>query len=237
MNCITGASGFIGSRLAARVDAFKVPRRAKAVGFAGFTTYLVGAYGNRYGQDDVGEMIRANVPGVMQGRVVYISTSSVLLKHQTPYSRTKRAAEEILLAQGNACIIRPFTVTGVGDYEGHLIPKLIRSCLFGEAMEFVAWPEHDHIDVDDLVDAILNLQSHDGIFEVGTGAGRTNQQVLDMVENVTGKRANVHRVDSLRPYDSNKWRASDFSARQWGWLPRKSFEETIREMVDAAAGA
>jgi nucleoside-diphosphate-sugar epimerase len=56
-----------------------------------------------------------------------------------------------------------------------------------------------------------------------------------MVENITGKKANVKEVNGMRPYDAKSWRMADYSARQWGWLPKKTLEDTIREMVNAAS--
>jgi len=224
MDYITGAHGFIGSHLYKRLpNAIPVPRYARAIGANGDRVFLLGTYGNRYGQNDIAEMIRVNVPREVYGRIVYVSSSSVHLEVQTPYSHTKKAAEEVLLAQGKHCIVRPYTVVGTGDH-GHLIPELIESCLTGKEMDFVPWPEHDYIDVEDVVDAILTLPP--GIHEVGSGVGRTNQQVRDMVEQITGKKANVRIVGGLRPYDTKNWRAPFCAAR-------KSLEKSISEMVAA----
>lgn len=162
---------------------------------------------------------------------VYISSSSVHLKIQTPYSRMKKAAEEIVQATRSACIIRPYSITGVGEQREHLIPTLIRSCLYGEAVDFVTWPHHDYIDVEDVVEAILNLSPHPGIYEVGSGRGYSNQQVLEIVEHTTGKKANVSVVDGLRPYDTVDWLCRDISARKFGWKPRKTLVDSIQEMV------
>jgi len=231
---VSGSHGFLGSHLVKRLpESIPIPRRAKAIGAPGDTVYMCAAYGNKFQQKDVAEMVRVNIPTEVNGKAVYVSSSSVLLDHQTPYSRTKRAAEEVLLALGGHCIVRPFSITGVGEQEEHLIPTLIRSCLHGEEMDFVPWPEHDYIDVEDVVDAMLNLSDREGVFEVGTGIGTTNQQVLDMVEQATGKKANVRIVSGLRPYDTGKWRASDFSARQFGWAPQKTLKQIVSDMVAA----
>lgn len=228
---VTGSHGFLGSRLINRLPgAIPVPRRTKAIGAEGDTVYWCAAYGNKFEQKDAAEMVKANVPTEVGGHMVYISSSSVLLKHQTPYSRTKRAGEEVLQALGGHCIVRPFSITGVGEQEEHLIPTLIRSCLYGEQMDFVPWPEHDFIDVEDVVEAILGLAGKEGVFDVGTGIGTTNQQVLDMVEQATGKKANVRIVSGLRPYDAEHWRA----ARPSG--PKKPLEQIIADMVDVAVG-
>ena len=171
---------------------------------------------------------------------IFLSTSSVKRRVQTFYSRTKRAAEEILLAymeKYNApiSIIRPLSITGVGEQKEHLIPTLIRSCFLNIEIPFVPRPHHDFIDVEDVVEAILLLKEKrvKGIFEAGRGESYSNQQVLEMVERITGKKAKIKLVDSLRPYDSEEWVNTNFRLRKLGWRPRKPLSQSIKEMVEA----
>ena len=159
---------------------------------------------------------------------VFISTSSVKLKVQTMYSRTKKAAEEILLAfmenyEVPICIVRPLSITGVGEQPQHLIPTLINSCMTGELVNFVPNSVHDFIDVEDVVDGILNLSDNRarGIFELGSGIKYTNQEVLKIVEKATGKKANINVVNSLRSYDNMDWVSQNFKARGYGWVPKR----------------
>jgi nucleoside-diphosphate-sugar epimerase len=127
------------------------------------------------------------------------------------------------------------SITGLGEQKEHLIPSLIRSCETGERLNFVPGATHDFIDVSDVVGAILNLSgvSARGIFEVGWGKRYSNQEVLDLVEKITGKKANITKVDSMRPYDNYGWQSTNFKARSWGWLPTKTLEQSISEMVEA----
>lgn len=256
MEIITGSSGFLGRNLVKRLDnPVRIPHQdilntdwSKAT-----RVFFLSAYGNMYGQDDEQETIKANLidlcfvlASVDWSKIenfVYISTSSVKLKRQTMYSRSKKAAEEILLAymeKYNApiTIIRPLSVTGVGEQKEHLIPKLIDSCLNNTPMDFVPEPTHDFIDIQDLVDGIMNLVTNKakGIFELGTGESVSNLKVLEIVRKVTGKMANIRLVSSLRPYDNEKWVCENFKARGWGWLPKKNLELSITEMVNDAKG-
>lgn len=253
-NYLTGL-GFIGSRLALKLDKFSpIPhseiKTFKLNSFDNF--YFLSTYGNLYSQQEDSKIIQANLLDlvVILNQInfergfksfVYISTSSVRLKRQTMYSRSKKAAEEILLSYLEKydvpiCIIRPFSVTGVGEQKNHLIPKLIDSCLNGTRMDFVPKPVHDFIDVEDVVDGILNLSKHHakGIFELGTGIGYTNDQVRKIVEKVTGYPANIDIVNQLREYDNEEWVSGNFRARMYGWLPKKSLEQSITEMVEEA---
>lgn len=254
MTFLTGASGFVGSNLAKKLDNPVCIPHDKII-FTDWSKatkiYFLSAYGNMADHSDSYKILRANIidlcfvlEAVNWSKIesfVFISTSSVKLKRQTMYSRTKKAAEEILLAymeKYNApiTIIRPLSVTGVGEQKEHLIPKLIDSCFNGTEMPFIEEPTHDFIDVDDLTDGIINLSDNKakGIFELGTGNCFSNAYVLDVVQKTTGSDANIFPVAKLRDYDNEKWVCENFKARGWGWLPKKSLELSITEMVNDA---
>jgi nucleoside-diphosphate-sugar epimerase len=251
---LTGASGFLGRNLAEKLKGEVVTIPHADISFTILEPFdrffFLSAYGNMSFHDDDDMIIKANLLDLVDMATqakkfdfksfVYVSTSSVKLPRQTMYSRTKRAAEEVLLALTENtelpfCVIRPYSITGVGEQEEHLIPKLIDSCFTGKNMTFVPGPVHDFIDVTDVAEAIINLSEAGGkgIYEVGTGVAYTNQDVLDIVENATGKRANVTVVPNLRDYDSSDWVCKNFRARTHGWLPKKTLEDSIGEMVEA----
>lgn len=249
--------GFLGSHLADKLGIFSpIPHaQISTIKLDHFNRFFfLSTYGNLHHQTDTNSIIKANVLDLIsilnqvdftQGfeSFVFVSSSSVRLKRQTMYSRTKKAAEEILLSymekyDAPICIIRPFSITGVGEQKDHLIPKLIDSCLHGTKMDFVAEPVHDWIDVDDVAEGIINLSKHraKGIFELGSGVSYSNDQVRLLVEKVTGKRANITLVSKLRDYDTTDWVSANFRSRSFGWLPKKSLEQSIIEMVKEARG-
>lgn len=250
-NYETGARGFIGSRLLEKLDARKeetidIPHE-QIINFDYVDCsrfFFLSAYGNLSGQDDRGEIIRSNLvsPGhvisaIMQDEFacdlfLFASSSSVMLPVQTLYSRAKRAAEEMILASGiPACIVRPYSCTGVGEQKQHLIPTLIRSCFEGEHMNLCRKPVHDFIDVDDVVTQILEAseEKRTGIIELGSGVGYTNESVALMVQAECGKEANITVVEETRPYDSTDW----ICRNPYGTRPDKFLIQSIREMVAA----
>ncbi len=251
MNYITGANGFLGKHLVKALDDVQViPHELihtiKLLPFDNF--FFLSSYGNIWGQDDIDEIIKANLLDLIYilsevrkqkfKSFIFISTSSVKLEYQTPYSRMKKAAEEVLLTYLEkfrlpVCIIRPFSITGVGEQKEHLIPSLIRSCMTGELLNFVPEPTHDFIDVQDVAGALIHASEHSlrGIFEVGTGKQYTNQEVLKLVEKITKKKANINITTSLRPYDTKNWFSTNYKLRGWGWFPKKTLEQSILEMV------
>jgi len=249
----TGLSGFLGSNLVKRLklDIENIPHElihiVKLKPFDSF--YFLSTYGNLSTHTDEKKIIQANLFDLeyILSQVnfekiysfVFVSSSSVKRRVQTFYSRMKKAAEELLLAYAekyNApiSIIRPLSITGVGDQDEHLIPTLIRSCIEGLEIPFVPNAYHDYIDVQDVVNAILILSKRRvrGVFEVGTGKQWSNDEVRKMVEAATTKKAHFHIVSNMRSYDSNEWVCTNFRARQYGWEPRKSLPEIIKEMVN-----
>lgn len=249
---VTGASGFIGTHLASRLESpdtipHKDIRNTPLNKYDNF--YFLSAYGNMAGQTEDSMIFKANIEDLLAvvrrtdfrdiNSFVYISSSSVKLPIQTMYSRTKRAAEEILLSltekyNAPVVIVRPFSVTGVGEQKEHLIPTLIRSCIDGEEMNFVPEPVHDFIDVEDLVDGIFFLRDRKakGIFELGNGEQYSNQEVREIVEDVTGKKANVKEVRNMRGYDTTDWMSRNPRAKNMGWMPKKTLRQSIEEMVE-----
>lgn len=247
---VTGASGFLGSYLTKKLsDPTSIPHnqisKIKLADFDYF--YFLSSYGNLSTQTDDKKIIKANVTDLIDillqvkwdkvKSFVYISSSSVTLPVQTMYSRTKRAAEEILESfaekyNASICIIRPFSVTGPGEQKIHIIPRLIDSCLNGTPLEFIGSPKHDYIDVRDVVKGILTLsQTHaKGVFELGTGKSYSNREVLKLVEKITGKKANI-RPGKAKPYDTKDWVSTDFSARDYNWAPKIGLEQSIKEMA------
>lgn len=252
LSYITGSNGFLGKHLLQQVEATPIPHKdilkARLLPFDTF--YFLSSYGNMPTHDDHEAIMQANLLDLIHllnqavqynfKSFVFISTSSVKLRTQTMYSRSKRAAEEVLLSYMERfnkpiCIIRPYSITGVGEQKEHLIPTLIRSCMTGEMVNFVAQPTHDYIDISDVVEGITNLSEHSarGIYELGNGRTYSNLQVLELVEKVTGKKANINRVQGMRPYDNDNWVSTNFRSRGFGWFPKISLEQSITNMVQA----
>ena len=251
INYITGANGFVGSHLVKALDnPICIPHAdimdTKLEPFDNL--YFLSTYGNMYFHTNDRKILQANVLDLIHllrevekfnfKSFVYMSSSSVELEVQTMYSRTKKIAEEILsdyIEEYNLpiCIIRPYSITGVGEQKEHLIPTLIRSCFTGEPVNFVPEPRHDYIDVKDVVPDILQLSSTSskGIFKLGNSFPVSNAEVLKLVEEATGRKANINIVDSLRSYDSKDWYAKDYISRD-NWTQRIPLRDTIKAMVE-----
>lgn len=237
--CITGSSGFIGSRLLRKLDAqpLKHDDIVYRTDYKCDKLFFLSTYGNMAHHTDHQEMLQANVADLVtilssyDGWFCYMSSSSVTLPVQTVYSRFKKAGEEIVL--GSAvwpCIVRPYSVTGVGEQKEHLIPTLIRSCFEARLMDFAPSPTHDYIDVEDVVEGLVRLSNDNaiGIHEFGNGIAIENNEVRLLVEEITGLKANIRHVRPMRSYDNENWCCKSKSDY---WQPTKSLRQSITEMV------
>lgn len=247
LNFINGSHGFLGSSLVNKIGEENVIRggRNGYISPDSDAVFSIAAFGNLASQrKDAKEIYKANLWRVFtemehlpeEARYVYVSSSSVARPTQNLYSLSKRAAEEYLQLQDKKiAIMRPYSITGVGDQSEHLIPTLIRSCLTGEEMPFVPDPHHDFIDVEDVANALMTIrdkaQFKGEIYQVGRGKSYSNQEVLEMVENATGQKANIRLVDSLREYDTDSWVSDNTAIWSLGWQVTKPLERTIEEMV------
>lgn len=238
---ISGAGGFIGSHLHAQLPDLVAIPHAEIIGYPFEPCdrfFFCSGYGNMASHTDKHKIVRANLTDMLHVLhrakpewFCYLSTSQVPMPVETSYANTKRAAEYLIARDGTpSCIIRPFSVTGCGEQEEHLIPTLIRSCMTGAEMPFVPNATHDFVDVEDVVAGILMLaeQRAVGTFELGRGWPIANWEVLVLVQEACGKEANIRVVDSLRSYDSKDWYAREPAK---GWEPKKKLKQTIEEMV------
>ena len=247
---ISGTHGFIGKHLLEQLTSEgQVLDRSGVLPKGVDIVYDCAAFGNLSSQrKDNLEIYQANLMRVIkefdhleQGiKYIYISSSSVAREQQNAYSLSKMAAEQFLKlkAKDHAIIVvRPYSVTGPKDQQEHLIPTLIRSCLYGEEMPFVPWPVHDFVDISDVVNGVLTIAEKGKfmgeIYEIGSGVQYTNQEVKEIVEETTGKKANTTLVRGLYDYDTKDWKADISEMKNLGWKPIITLEQSIQRMVQA----
>ena len=173
----------------------------------------------------------------------------------SPYAETKLLLENVLrwyeqaYALKTVCL-RYFNAAGadpegeIGEWhnpETHLIPLAIQSALGGARLRILGgdYPTpdgtaiRDYIHVTDLADAHVRALRYlfDGgagaQFNCGTGEGHSVQQVVDMVERVSGRKVVVEHAPR-RQGDAPALVADARRIRETlGWMPRHSSLETI----------
>jgi UDP-glucose-4-epimerase GalE len=173
-----------------------------------------------------------------------------------PYGETKVMVETIMewldkyrefrgirLRYFNACGAEPDSGLGERhDPETHLIPLLLRAVQTGQPMTIFgddyATPDgtciRDYIHVSDLADAHVLAVEHlleggaSGAFNVGTGGGHSVREVLNAVEQVTGKRV-PHKIGPRREGDPPSLVADSRKLQQaLGWSAKRA---DLRQIV------
>lgn len=264
---VTGTGGFIGREFTRRLSDWQIERGDREGHVKGHPEIIVdfASYGNYHNQKDIREIYQANVTRLLEllhntnpleykafivtGSSSEYGKSSIpmheLLRPQpdTFYASAKVAATalaSVWAKEFNKPIVavRPFSVTGPGEQERHLIPTLIDHAFSGEEMPFVPEPVHDFIDIRDFIEGIWHIirradRLKGEVLNLGSGKQYSNEQVKQLVERITGKKIKVKLSEQARSYDKSLWVADITRMKQLGWLPVYDLEESITDMVRA----
>lgn len=139
-----------------------------------------------------------------------------------------------------AVVLRIFSVYGPWEAEDRLIPTAIRAALDGDPLPLTeSGLCRDLIHVDDVVAALLAAapQAADQagrVFNVGTGRQWSNEEVVDLIEDVTGTRID-RRVGAYHPSpsDTHHWVADTTRTREvLGWTARLSLRSGLARTVE-----
>ena len=225
------------------------------------------AYGNYHNQRDLRKIYTSNLDylinlleaskEVKYKQFINFSTSSVVGKQKEPvgflsvphpntyYASSKLAGEHLCRVfaethKKSIATIRPFSITGVGEQESHLIPTLIRNGLSGDRVQLDPNPTHDFVDVDDIINLIFKLVKVTGPYQLlyaGSGVMKTNLEVLKIVEKVIKKKIKYEEVGKMRSYDFDNWVLDKYLVHMlnfsYAWEPKKTLEDSIKEMYES----
>lgn len=136
-------------------------------------------------------------------------------------------------------ILRPSNP--IGPRQGHVgvqgvVPTFLRRLLDGDPIQ--VWGDgsvvRDYLDVTDL--ASLGVQAGTsgaiGVFNAGSGIGTSINDVLSIVESVTGRKANV-QFQPARSFDVQRIVLDSELARQtFGWSTTIALDESVRRLWD-----
>ena len=234
MNLIRGSHGFLGSRIKERFNCVEIPRSLIVpkwwIKQEPKTLFYCAGYGNMNWQTEEEEIRKVNFEDLIhlfselpEMTIVYFSTSN----GNPVYLKSKRRGEAL-----SDVVIRPYSVTGVGEQKEHLIPIAIDCAFTGKTLTLDPNPVHDFIDIEDLLDALDLVKDKPGIYEVGRGRQVTNKYVIELIEEITKKKIHTSLVRGLRAYDKSNWCADISKLEKLGWKPKKSLKQSITEQIN-----
>ena len=186
--------------------------------------YHLAAYGNMADQTDEPEIFNAILVGLFNllqatkeidyKGFVNVSTSSVTLPHQTLYSATKHGTEDLCKwmrdeYQKPIISFRPYTIYGEGEQSTHFIPRIFQSCMSGYPLKLSPNGSHDFVYVGDVVKDLIEVCENTDLFKTsvscGTGISTKNSDLVEMIEIITGHKANIVGEYPARSYDVKNW--------------------------------
>jgi len=192
-------------------------------------------------------------------RLVFASTGDVYASaaqphHETSplgpgslYGITKLTGEHLVghaAARGAACrIARLFNVYGPGDRTPHVLPDIVHGLVQRGTIEIGRLdPVRDYVYVDDVADALIRLAEYDGeecVFNIGSGEGRSVQQLVDAVLAAHGATADVRTDPAKVRRVERPVLVADIgrAGRVLGWAPQTAFRDGIQRTLMAAGAS
>lgn len=174
-------------------------------------------------------------------------TENDLLKPSNPYSATKAAADQLILAWGRTykipyVIVRPTNNYGVGQYVEKLIPKACKYLTLDRKIPLHngGSPIRNWLHAADTAEAVVTIIEsgvHNEIFNIAGGYEQSNLSTIKkVVSNYTGLSTfDINEyidTDYSRPGQDVRYALDDSKLRSLGWEPKKEFDLEIKNIVD-----
>ncbi len=173
-------------------------------------------------------------------------TEKDLLKPSNPYSATKAAADQLILAWGRTykipyVIVRPTNNYGVGQYVEKLIPKACKYLTLDRKIPLHngGSPIRNWLHAADTAEAVITIiesRVQNEIFNIAGGYEQSNLSTIKkVIYNYTGLSTfDVNEyidTDYSRPGQDIRYALDDSKLKSFGWEPKKEFDLEIKNIV------
>ena len=173
---------------------------------------------------------------------MYPTKEDTIPKPISPYGVTKLACEHLCNAYLNSfglpvVILRYFTVYGPRQRPDMAFNKFIRSVLmntnitvYGDGLQ-----TRDFTFVSDIIEAnmlILKNEIHDGIFNIGGGTKTTINDVIQILETLTGKDVNMEHTSSEKGDVKHTCADITRAKRILGFRPKIGIKEGLSREIE-----
>lgn len=174
-------------------------------------------------------------------------TENDLLKPSNPYSATKAAADQLILAWGRTykipyVIVRPTNNYGTGQYVEKLIPKACKYLTLNRKIPLHngGSPIRNWLHAADTAQAIVTIiesGTQNEIFNIAGGYEQTNLDTIKkVISNYTGLSTfdinDYIDTDYSRPGQDVRYALDDNKLRNLGWEPKMVFDNEIKNVVN-----
>jgi len=243
------ATAALGGRVDPDVAFLLAASRAQATPAERATTMAVNATSGAWLVDALGDRCRAVV---QLGSSTEYAEWPAPMDEATPlrprgfFGATKLAGSLLVAATAEArglraAVLRAFQVYGPGDHPHRLVPTVLRAARTGDVLPITTPAmRRDWIHVDDVVEACIRAALADElasgqILNIGTGRQVANEELVAMVERVSGREVRVAPgAHPGCPWDTASWVCDPSLARGLlGWEAKITLEEGLARCWEA----
>ena len=168
-----------------------------------------------------------------------------ILKPSNPYSATKAAADQLILAWARTynlpyIIVRPTNNYGIGQYVEKLIPKACKYLKLGKKIPLHnnGTPIRNWLHAQDTTDAIIKiieLNKSNEIYNIAGGFEQSNLDTINKIITLYDKNINFKDCIDLsfsRKGQDVRYALNDDKLRSLGWKPKMSFDEELVDIIE-----
>ena len=170
-----------------------------------------------------------------------------ILKPSNPYSATKAAADQLILAWARTyklpyVIVRPTNNYGIGQYVEKLIPKICKYLKLGKKIPLHnnGTPIRNWLHAQDTADAIIKIIELNKRNEIYNIAGGFEQANVNTVRKVIIEYTHNNEVDFKKYVNLSysrkgqdvRYALNDNKLRDLGWTPKMDFNNELEDIVE-----
>lgn len=167
-----------------------------------------------------------------------------ILKPSNPYSATKAAADQLILAWGRTyklpyLIIRPTNNYGIGQYTEKLLPKTVKYLSLGKKIPLHnnGDPIRNWLHADDTARAVITLiesEVENEIYNICGGFEQSNKDTVYKIIKEFGESELSKFIDLSfsREGQDVRYALNDIKLRSLGWKPTHKFDSELPSIVN-----
>lgn len=172
-------------------------------------------------------------------------TETDILKPSNPYSATKAAADQLVLAWARTynlpyVIVRPTNNYGIGQYVEKLIPKSVKFLSLGRKIPLHnnGTPVRNWLHADDSAEAVMTIIDagvKNEIYNICGGFEQTNLDTCKKIITLMEPNGNVYDyldLSIVRVGQDIRYALDDSKLRALGWSPKKVFDVELHQIVE-----
>lgn len=169
-----------------------------------------------------------------------------LLKPSNPYSATKAAADQLIIAWARTfnvpyVIVRPTNNYGIGQYTEKFIPKSVKSLHLGRKIPLhdSGLPKRTWLHVSDTARAVTTIIESGVTNEIYNISGNYEdhnivvaRQIVNIFHNKISGFEDYLDISITRPGQDVRYSIDDSKLKALGWQPQAVFESELVKIVD-----